>query len=55
MFSGLCEIMVEKAFDAVLIVPSVAERSKTPESDANAGGESPVRARVRAATLCPYA
>ena len=25
------------------------------ESDASAGGESPVRAPVRAATLCPYA
>ena len=36
-------------------VPSVAEWSKMPESDASAGGESPVRAPVRAATLCPYA
>ena len=37
------------------IVPSVAEWSKALESDASAGGESPVRAPVRAATLCPYA
>ena len=36
-------------------VPSVAEWSKALESDATAGGESPVRAPVRAATLCPYA
>ena len=36
-------------------VPSVAEWSREPESDAGAGGESPVRAPVRAATLCPYA
>ena len=35
--------------------PSVAEWSKALESDASAGGESPVRAPVRAATLCPYA
>ena len=34
---------------------SVAEWSKAQESDASAGGESPVRAPVRAATLCPYA
>ena len=32
-------------------VPSVAEWSKALESDASAGGESPVRAPVRAATL----
>ena len=38
-----------------LVVPSVAEWSKALESDASAGGESPVRAPVRAATLCPYA
>ena len=38
-----------------IIVPSVAEWSKALESDASAGGESPVRAPVRAATLCPYA
>ena len=37
------------------IVPSVAEWSKALESDASAGSESPVRAPVRAATLCPYA
>ena len=36
-------------------VPSVAEWSKALESDASAGGESPDRAPVRAATLCPYA
>ena len=36
-------------------VPSVAEWSKALESDATAGGESPVRAPVLAATLCPYA
>ena len=38
-------------------VPSVAEWSKAPESDASAGVESPspVRAPVRAVTLCPYA
>ena len=36
-------------------VPSVAEWYKALESDASAGGESPVRAPVRAATLCPYA
>ena len=36
-------------------VPSVAEWIKALESDASAGGESPVRAPVRAATLCPYA
>ena len=30
-------------------------RVAAPESDAGAGGESPVRAPVRAATLCPYA
>ena len=36
-------------------VPSVAEWSKAPESDASAGGGSPVRASVLAATLCPYA
>ena len=30
------------------------EWSKALESDASAGGESPVRAPVRAATLCPY-
>ena len=35
-------------------VPSVAEWSKALESDASAGGESPVRAPVRAAILCPY-
>ena len=35
--------------------PSVAEWSEALESDASAGGESPVRAPVRAATLCPYA
>ena len=39
----------------VYFVPSVAEWSKALESDASAGGESPVRAPVRAATLCPYA
>ena len=39
----------------VSLVVSVAEWSKALESDANAGGESPVRAPVRAATLCPYA
>ena len=39
----------------VKVVPSVAEWSKALESDASAGGESPVRAPVRAATLCPYA
>ena len=38
-----------------IISPSVAEWSKALESDASAGGESPVRAPVRAATLCPYA
>ena len=38
-----------------MIVSSVAEWSKALESDASAGGESPVRAPVRAATLCPYA
>ena len=32
---------------------SLAEWSKALESDASAGGESPVRAPVRAATLCP--
>ena len=37
------------------LVPSVAEWFKALESDASAGGESPVRAPVRAATLCPYA
>ena len=36
------------------LVPSVAEWSKALESDASGGGESPVRAPVRAATLCPY-
>ena len=36
-------------------VPSVAEWSKALESDASAGGESPVRVPVQAATLCPYA
>ena len=36
-------------------VPSMAEWSKALESDASASGESPVRALVRAATLCPYA
>ena len=36
-------------------VLSVAEWSKALESDASAGSESPVRAPVRAATLCPYA
>ena len=35
-------------------VPSVAEWVKAPESDASTGSESPVRAPVRAATLCPY-
>ena len=39
----------------VFFVPSVAEWSKALESDASAGGESPVRAPVRAVTLCPYA
>ena len=39
----------------ILFVPSVAEWSKALESDASAGGGSPVRAPVRAATLCPYA
>ena len=38
-----------------IYVPSVAEWSKALESDASAGGESPVRAPVRAATLCPHA
>ena len=38
-----------------IFVPSVAEWIKALESDASAGGESPVRAPVRAATLCPYA
>ena len=42
-------------FDNTFIVPSVAEWIKALESDASAGGESPVRAPVRAATLCPYA
>ena len=37
------------------LVPCVAEWFKAPESDARAGVESPVRAPVRAATLCPYA
>ena len=40
-------------FCYVIDVPSVAEWSKALESDATAGGESPVRAPVRAATLCP--
>ena len=35
-------------------VSSVAEWIQAPESDASAGGESPVRAPVQAATLCPY-
>ena len=35
-------------------VPSVAEWLKAQDFDASAGGESPVRAPVRAATLCPY-
>ena len=35
-------------------VPSVAEWPRALESDASAGGESPVRAPVRAVTLCPY-
>ena len=35
--------------------PSVAGWFKAPESDVSAGGESPVRAPVLAATLCPYA
>ena len=38
----------------IVLVLSVAEWSKALESDASAGGESPVRAPVRAATLCPY-
>ena len=32
----------------------MAEWLKAPKYDANAGGESPVRGPVRAATLCPY-
>ena len=34
--------------------PSVAEWIKAQDFDASAGGESPVRAPVRAAALCPY-
>ena len=41
--------------DLISEVSSVAEWSKAPESDASAGGESSVRAPVRAAALCPYA
>ena len=37
-----------------LVVPSVAEWLKARDFDVSAGGESPVRAPVRAATLCPY-
>ena len=36
------------------MAPSVAEWIKASEYDASAGGGSPVRAPVRAATLCPY-
>ena len=48
----LCQI---SDVSGVQYVPSVAEWIKALESDASAGGESPVRAPVRAATLCPYA
>ena len=50
----LAELLKLKS-NTFFVVPSVAEWSKAPESDASAGGESPVRAPVRAATLCPYA
>ena len=45
----------KKPIEVNNMIPSVAEWSKALESDASAGGESPVRAPVRAATLCPYA
>ena len=50
-FGGLTAVV---SLICVRFVPSVAEWSKALESDASAGGESPVRAPVRAATLCPY-
>ena len=55
--NGLCtspgaEIAVTSEF-AMSPEPPVAEWSKALESDASAGGESPVRAPVRAATVCP--
>ena len=51
------EYFINEETEGVLTdtVPSVAEWSKALESDANAGGESPVGAPVRAATLCPNA
>ena len=59
-----CSLLLFFSFQAVFfifmliwlspLVTSVAEWSKAPESDASAGGESPVRAPVRAATLSPY-
>ena len=36
-----------------MYVPYLAEWIKAPDFDASAGGESPVRAPVRAATLVP--
>ena len=38
----------------VIYTPSVAERSKAPEFDAETGGESPVQAPVWAVTFSPY-
>ena len=37
-----------------MLAPSVAEWSKTPEFDAETGGESPVQAPVWAVTFSPY-
>ena len=36
------------------LFPPVAEWLKAQDFDASAGGDSPVRAPVQAATLCPY-
>ena len=62
MFCGMLIAVIVKVGITIFLwmkachfVPSVAEWSKALESDASAGGESPVRAPVRAATLCPYA
>ena len=54
MLHNMCYIPCYILSPSYINVPSVAEWIKASEYDASAGGGSPVRAPVRAATLCPY-
>ena len=51
---GVGQDLVPPAAKPRCFVLSVAEWIKAPDLDASAGGESPGRTPVRAATLCLY-